>query len=293
MTDGGVDRTGREWRLIREQALDGPTAMAYDEIAAETVALGGPPTVRVYRWDPATLSLGYRQDPGTVDWEYCESRGIDVVRRPTGGGAIYHDTRGDISYSIVAPAEDLPGDLLACYHRLCEPILDALRSLGVDAGLAEAEHPALYRPSCYLRGIDPAHDVVAGDGRKISGNAQYRRREAVIQHGSITFETTPETTLGCFRDPGVTPDQFRERVTSIREAGTASGDGGAGRTANQGPSTAPDRECAVRWLERSLATWADAGEGAWTDDESARAAVRADEKYATDAWNRSREDPTG
>jgi lipoate-protein ligase A len=102
----------REWRLIREESWDGPLNMALDEIAAETAAEGGPRTVRVYQWDPSTLSLGYRQDEDTVAWDYCDREGISVTRRPTGGGGIYHDRYGDISYSIVAPADELPGDLM-------------------------------------------------------------------------------------------------------------------------------------------------------------------------------------
>ena len=97
----------REWRLIREDTRSGPLNMALDEIAAETAAAGGPRTVRVYRWEPSTLSLGYQQEPATVDWEFCDREGISVTRRPTGGGGIYHDSHGDVSYSIVAPAAEL------------------------------------------------------------------------------------------------------------------------------------------------------------------------------------------
>lgn len=67
-----ADIEDREWRLIREDVRPGPLNMALDEIAAETAAAGGPRTVRVYRWEPATLSLGYRQEPATVDWEFCD-----------------------------------------------------------------------------------------------------------------------------------------------------------------------------------------------------------------------------
>ena len=98
-----------EWRLLREQTLLGGEAMAYDEAAARTAATGGPRTVRLYQWQPSTLSLGYRQAPESVDWDACERAGIDVIRRNTGGGGIYHDTHGDISSSIIAPADEVPG----------------------------------------------------------------------------------------------------------------------------------------------------------------------------------------
>lgn len=269
-----TDLADREWRLVREEAREGPMNMALDEVAAETAAAGGPRTVRVYQWDPSTLSLGYHQDPATIDWNYCERAGITVTRRPTGGGAIYHDRTGDISYSVVAPADELPGDLLETYHRLCAPVLTALRDLGVDADYTDREAPAIHQPACYLRETHPAHDIVAPDGRKLSGNAQYRQRDAVIQHGSLTYEALPERHLATFATDAVSPDTFTGRVTSIRE------------------QTGADRAEAVRALEEALGTWADAEEEGWTDDELSRARERAEEKYTSEAWTRDREDPT-
>lgn len=272
MTDRGTP--AGEWRLVREEALDGATAMALDAVAAETAAGGGPRTVRLYRWEPSTLSLGYRQDQETVDWAFCEREGVDVVRRPTGGGGIYHDAHGDISYSIVAPADEVPGDLMETYEWFCEPLFDAFDALGVDAGYVDEEREALYEPACYLRPLHPAHDVVAGDGRKLSGNAQYRTREAVVQHGSVSFEVDAERHLACFSSPEVTPEAFRERVTGVAEQ--ASG---------------VARERAVRAFEEALAAWCGADEGTWTDAERERAAEIADGKYRSEAWNRDRVDP--
>ena len=126
-----------KWRLVAEESWDGPMNMALDEVAARTAAAGGPRTLRVYRWEPSTLSLGYNQHPDTIDWERCAERGVTVTRRPTGGGAIYHDSYDDISYTIVAPADELPGDLMDSYELLCEPLLDAFEAMGVPAGFAE------------------------------------------------------------------------------------------------------------------------------------------------------------
>jgi lipoate-protein ligase A len=267
--DGGDDR---EWRLIREEAWPGPMNMALDEIAAETAAAGGPRTLRVYRWEPSTLSLGYHQDPDTVDWAHCEREGIGVTRRPTGGGGIYHDAHGDISYTIVAPADELPGDLVESYHRLCRPILDAFERMGVPARFAETERPAAHAPACYLRELHPAHDVVVpgddGRERKVSGNAQHRRTDAVVQHGSLTYAVCPERHLSVFADPDADATTFRERVTGIDDHADIG------------------RDEAVAALESALREWANAAEGAWTDDELARARDRAAEKYANDEWTR-------
>ncbi|MFB6120261.1 MAG: biotin/lipoate A/B protein ligase family protein [Halobacteriaceae archaeon] len=258
-----------EWRLVREEAREGALNMALDEVAARTAAEGGPRTVRVYRWDPGTLSLGYRQDPATVDWDYCDDAGVDVVRRPTGGGGIYHDPVGDISYAIAAPAGEFPGDLLDCYHDLCEPIFDAFAALGVDAEFASEAAEGTYQPACYLRGRNPAHDVVV-DGRKISGNAQYRQHDAVVQHGSLTYATRPERHRRVFADA---PDAFDE-VASIAGCADAS------------------RARAVTALEDALRNWAGAEEGSWTEAELADARALADEKYRSAAWTRERTAPT-
>jgi len=262
----------REWRLVREEAREGPLNMALDEVAAETAAAEGTCTARIYRWKPSTLSLGYHQDPATIDWDFCEREGITVTRRPTGGGAIYHDSWGDISYSVVAPAEDLPGDLIDSYEILCEPLFDALASLGIDADFADEERPAIYEPACYLRAVHPAHDVVAG-GRKLSGNAQYRQRDAVVQHGSLTFERTTDRHLACFADPDATPADFDERVTSVREQVDVT------------------RAETVDALEAALTDWSGAYEGNWREAELDRARARVDEKFATDVWTHDGTDP--
>jgi lipoate-protein ligase A len=262
----------REWRLIREEARAGPLQMALDEVAARAAA-EGVCTARVYRWEPSTLSLGYHQDPDTIDWAFCEREGITVTRRPTGGGAIYHDCRGDISYSVVAPAKALPGDLLDSYEILCEPLFDTFEGMGVDAAFAESERPAIYEPACYLRAVHPAHDVVAG-GKKLSGNAQYRQRDAVVQHGSLTFERQTERHLDCFADPDATPEEFDDRVTSVREQVDVT------------------REAVVEALESTLADWSNAHEGNWEADELDAARELADTKYRSAEWTREGEDPT-
>ncbi len=267
-----TDLSGRAWRSIPEQRLSGPMTMALDEIAAKTAVEDGVRTVRVYTWDPATLSLGYGQDPDSVDWEYCDQAGIDVTRRQTGGGGIYHDTDGDISYSIVLPAEEVPGDLMETYELLCEPIFDAFERMGVCAAFADREYPEIHRPACYLRAIDPAHDILV-DGQKISGNAQYRQRNAVIQHGSLSFDLTPEHHLGVFSTPDTTPEQFHERVTGIRERADIS------------------RETAIDCLESALREWADADDGGWSKAELDDATALVDRKYGSDTWIRDRTDP--
>lgn len=241
--------------------------MALEEVAAESVADGGTALVRVFRWEPSTLSMGYGQHEETVDWEYCEAAGIDVTRRQTGGGGIYHDHVADISYSIVVPADAVAGDLITAYHTLCEPILDFLAGIDVEAAFADEPQPAIYEPACFLRDIHPAHDILV-DGRKISGNAQYRQQDAVIQHGSILFDRAAEPHVGVFDSATPTVNDLDQRTTTITE------------------HVALDRDAVVGALTESLAEWADAVVADWTSSELDEAAELATAKYAADEWVR-------
>ena len=279
-----------DWRLIREEMLDGATAMALDEVAAETVAAGGPATVRLYRWFPSTLSLGYGTDSGAVDREFCEEWAVDVTRRPTGGGAIYHGSAEDVAYSIVAPAEPFPGDVTESYRQLLQPVLSAFEAFGVDVDFADERREALWSPACYLRELDPAHDLVGPDGRKIAGNAQYRTRDAIVQHGSLSFDVDAETHLGCFAEPSIAPDEFERRVCGAVEFVDHDDVVETGAGALGGYDL--QRSRLVTELEDALASWAGAEDGEWTDAEIDRAGELVDAKYGADAWVRERTDPS-
>lgn len=280
------------WRLIREEVREGPMQMALDEVAAETAADGGPSTIRVYSW-PDVLSLGYQQHPDSVDWAACDRHGVGVTRRQTGGGGIYHDNVGDISYSIAVPATAVSGDLLTSYEQLCEPVIQALERSGVAAEFASQERPAVHEPACYLRAVNPAHDIVV-DGKKVSGNAQYRQREAVVQHGSVSYSNHPEQHLATFVAE-IDEAAFRDRVTSIvaetevnQSYGQAPENGDVNGN-NPGPAgSGLARETVVETLEETLTEWADAEAGSWTDEELSRAKSLAAEKYGDEDWVRKR-----
>lgn len=280
------------WRLIREEVREGPMQMALDEVAAETAADGGPWTIRVYSW-PNVLSLGYHQDPDSVDWAACDRHAVGVTRRQTGGGGIYHDKVGDISYSIAVPATAVSGDLLTSYEQLCEPVIQALERVGVAAEFASQERPAVHEPACYLRAVNPAHDIVV-DGKKVSGNAQYRQRDAVIQHGSLSYSTHPEQHLATFL-ADIDESVFRDRVTSIEAETDLEGsqvgdaDNGEWKRDTGGPTgSGLARKTVVETLEETLRAWVDAEGGAWTDEELSRARSLAAGKYGSEDWIRNR-----
>lgn len=172
-----------QWRLIIDPPADGATNMAVDEAILLSHAAGEvPPTLRLYRWKPPALSLGYFQDAGReVDADACARMGYDVVRRPTGGRAVLHDR--ELTYSVVISQALLPGTVLETYRWLSGGLLGGLELLGVPAelsrpgGLSEPGSAACFdSPSAY--------ELVVG-GKKLIGSAQTRRQDTILQHGAI------------------------------------------------------------------------------------------------------------
>lgn len=163
--------------------------MARDEALLTAADRSGASFLRLYRFDPPCWSFG-RNEPAT------EHGGIATVRRPTGGRSVWHEH--EVTYAVAAPLA-LFGRLRSAYCAIHERLATALRSLGVDARLAED------RPISRLSGRAPScfATTVGGeilvDGRKVVGSAQVRRGGAFLQHGSILLAgPTSEnaTTLG-------------------------------------------------------------------------------------------------
>jgi lipoate-protein ligase A len=188
------------WRLLQSGEGSGAWNMAVDAALLEAVSAGAAqPTLRFYGWSPPCLSLGYFQALDIVDLDACADRGVDVVRRPTGGRAILHDQ--EVTYSLALPAEVLGQDhgILPSYHRISRGIQSGLEQLGVrttlapgSAGLRVAERG----PICFDR---PSSHEILLDGRKLVGSAQVRRGGALLQHGSILIEPRLENLVACLK----------------------------------------------------------------------------------------------
>jgi lipoyl(octanoyl) transferase len=138
--------------------------------------------LRLYRWERPTLSLG-RNEParGRYDPEAARARGIDIVRRPTGGRAVLHWR--ELTYAVAAPARALGGPRRA-YRLVHEILAQALVSLGVPAEIAP--DPSLATPvdagACFAA---PVGGEIVAAGRKLVGSAQLRVGDVLLQHGSI------------------------------------------------------------------------------------------------------------
>ena len=156
--------------------------MALDHALAAEVE-DGTAVLRLYAWSSPTVSFG-RNEPARGRYVADAShRGLDYVRRPTGGRAVLHD--GELTYAVVAPAATLGGPRRT-YRRVNEALAAALRSLGAPVTLAGAVAlPALDSGPCFQ---SPAEGEVVAVGRKLVGSAQARIGQALLQHGSILLE---------------------------------------------------------------------------------------------------------
>jgi len=143
------------------------------------------PTLRFYSWDPPALSLGYFQRAEEVaDLAACQSLGVDIVTRPTGGRALLHHR--ELTYSVTAAegCHKIPASVLGAYRLFSEALVRGLARLGVPVELApgEGRGRGLAPGACF---DTPAAYELQVAGKKVAGSAQMRRDGALLQHGSI------------------------------------------------------------------------------------------------------------
>jgi lipoate-protein ligase A len=184
-------------RLILDPPGEGAWNMALDEALLESAAETGRATLRLYRWQAPTLSLGYFQRY-EERWGHEPSAACPVVRRSSGGGAILHDR--ELTYSFTAVIGDrVSPSVQALYAIFHATLVDVLRSLGAEAERWPGPDPATSAAAPFLCFQRRAEGDVVLRGAKVCGSAQRRRRRAVLQHGSIFSRdpTSPRNFRGC------------------------------------------------------------------------------------------------
>jgi len=157
--------------------------MAIDTALLDLAAESGRATLRLYRWQPFCLSLG-RHEPALRRYgrDRIVALGVDVVRRPTGGRAVWHAR--ELTYAVAAPAS---GTLREAYRGIHSLFVAAIRSLGAEASLAPEPRrvPGPADGACFAA---PVGGEVLVRGRKVLGSAQLRQSSAFLQHGSLLLE---------------------------------------------------------------------------------------------------------
>jgi lipoate-protein ligase A len=168
--------------------------MAIDMALVDSVRAGGPPVLRFYRWWPACISLGRNQPAkGYYDTEEAKRRGIDFVRRPTGGRAVYH--HHEVTYSVAIGERQLGGPRRT-YEAVHRALLAGLRLLGAPTDLVEDRGHGL-RPSTVPCFKELDGGAIVSGMRKLVGSAQLRESGVLLQHGSLllTGDQSPTVEL--------------------------------------------------------------------------------------------------
>ena len=176
------------WRLIKTSPARGAWNMAVDEAILEAIGRGSVlPTLRLYAWDPACLSLGYAQSISDINTELLHRQGWDIVRRTTGGRAILHID--ELTYSVAGSQVEprLAGGVLESYRRLSQALLTALLNLGLSAeALPQPKisnsNDRPKEPVCFEV---PSNYEITVHGKKLIGSAQARKKRGVLQHGTL------------------------------------------------------------------------------------------------------------
>ena len=247
-----------QWRIIKLETHDACTNMGIDESIMEAVRdKKAIPTIRFYRWNPSAVSIGRFQGmEKEVDVQRCKELGVDCIRRITGGGAVFHDFNGEITYSVIAPLQLFPDGIRESYRFICGWVISGLKELGLDAS------------------FEPINDIII-DGKKISGNAQTRRQGVLLQHGTVLYDLDLKTMFSVLN---VSAEKIsdkmiksaEERVTSVRKNSDVT------------------IEKLYDALLKGFAKGKDFEFGKLSDEESRRAGELARTTYRTNEWNFSR-----
>jgi lipoate-protein ligase A len=181
-------------RIFPYESADGPANMALDEALLDAVAEDPSfALLRTYGWTEPTLSLGYFQAIAAAESE-PRWRGVAVVRRPTGGGAIWH--HHELTYALVLPAvHPLARPASTLYHAVHSALAALLRRHGVDASPRGAGPRSQADPRPFLCFADRDPEDLVCHGAKVVGSAQRRRSGAILEHGSMLLRRssfTPE-----------------------------------------------------------------------------------------------------
>jgi len=194
----------QKWRYLETGKQSASWNMAVDSLIVKEMQENKlPPTLRLYGWNPPAISLGYfQQIEKEIDVQSCHKKGVDIVRRITGGGTVLHEA--ELTYSLVIPQDhpQMPSEIIEIFEKICNGVIRGLGHCGIEAS------------------FEPINDIIAY-GKKISGNAQIRKRGVILQHGTILLDVDVERMFSLLtvseekiRDKLI--ERVEERVTSTR-----------------------------------------------------------------------------
>lgn len=248
------DRRSTEWRLIDSGKVSPAYSAAADEAILNARAQGSvPDTLHFYVRDRPTVSIGHNTPlDGSVNMDELRKRDVEVVRRISGGSAIYTDS-GQLIFSLVLSCSFLPSDINESYAVACSALIAGMSVFGISA-----EHK-------------PINDLVVG-GAKISGSAQLRRGGAVLHHGTILVDADIKAIEAVIKPAGGKGSPaVHKKMTTLRDI----------------LGVAPDMKSVKESIAKGIADSfkVSLAPGTLTADEEREALQLVEEKYGSRKWN--------
>ncbi len=243
------------WVLLPIEPATPAMNLALDEeLTLRVGADERPPTLRFWSWTASCIVLGrFQSVRNEVQEENARARGVEIVRRISGGGAMFIEPEGAITYSLYAPAEMAAGMSFAESYAFFDSwVISALRSLGIDAGYA------------------PLNDITSAGG-KIGGAAQARRGGAILHHTTMAYQMNIPAMM----------EVLRIGQEKLSDKGIRSADKRVGPLRQQ---TDLPRQQIIDHLIAEFGNLTDLRESTLSDDERAGAETRVRERFGTDAW---------
>lgn len=189
------------------------------------------PFLRIFSWQPRCISLGYSQEiEEEIDLARAEEMGWDVVRRPTGGGIVFHN-EAEVTYSLVIGKDKLPAGLVPSFEKITEAVIVGLKKIGIEgqfqtSNLKPQNRSQISNSKSQLCFSYPeGYEIVVG-GKKLVGAAQKRGKKALLQQGSIYVKPIEKAAYQILRRPFEVPDamsiqELLGRVPSFDELSQA------------------------------------------------------------------------
>ena len=196
-----------KWRIIPFESKNAFQNMAIDESIFRLYNKYKINTLRLYSWIPSTVSIGLNQDlSAEVDLSTVKKLRFQVVRRISGGGTVLHDSGNELTYSIVTTKSLVDSKSIEdSYYKIVDLPFKPLSKLGVSI-----DYDQIHCPSVFIR------------GKKISGNAQARSGDVILQHGTILLDYDPEIMYSVLKArPGKSNSEMvasvYQKVTTLKQ----------------------------------------------------------------------------
>lgn len=245
-----------EWRIIDEGHYTEAMHHALDEVLTERLGNGEmKPTLRFWHRKNRSVPMGrFQAYEDEVQHDYVRENGIEVVRRITGGGAMYAEPGNVITYSLYLPKDQVPDDVEESYKKLDQWAIDALNSLGLGVEW------------------EPLNDIEHPDG-KVGGAAQLRKQNAVLHHTMLSYDLDTRNMLKALR---IGKEKVSDKAIESAEK----------RVAVMKDYIEHSREEVIQEMKEKFQEEYGGEEDSLTDEELEEARELVEEKFSREEWTR-------